>query len=436
MGFELDIMEAVSRRLGVKTKMVDVGWDQLVPALLRGDFDIAFNGLEPTEERKQVIKFTDPYYLFSQQITVRAGERRIARFEDLRGRRVGTLNASLAHSMLLADGKIKVVDYPGPVEVYKDLEIGRIEAGFMDVPMAVFYAGPNPRLDNVGRPVGEAFYSGGIRNDSPVFEAKMNQVFRDMRASGEMKTIYEKWGLWNDAQKKLSAPAAAPATAPAPMGLKKFIPLLAKGAAMTVAISILAMALAVVAGFGLCVGKLYGNRLVRFLAGAYIELVRGTPLLIQLYLIYYGLPNIGIELHPLVAAVLGIGLNYAACEAEIYRAGLLSIPKGQDEAARSIGMNGRQSLFHIVLPQAVRTILPPSTSDFIALFKDTSLVSVITVVELTKAYSQAATTTFRFLELGLLTAALYFIMSYPLALWSRRLEAKQRETFEGIRSWA
>ena len=153
--------------------------------------------------------------------------------------------------------------------------------------------------------------------------------------------------------------------------------------------------------------------------------MRGTPLLIQLYLLYYGLPNLGIQLNAFVAAVLGVGLNYAAYEAEIYRAGILSVPAGQGEAARSLGMTHSQSIRFIIVPQAIRTIFPPSTNDFIALFKDTSLVSIITVSELTRAYSQAATTTYRFLELGLMTAALYFLMSFPLSVISSRMEKRQ-----------
>ena len=123
-----------------------------------------------------------------------------------------------------------------------------------------------------------------------------------------------------------------------------------------------------------------------------------------------------------MAAILGMGINYAAYEAEIYRAGLLSIPKGQFEAAKSLGLTHAQTLRHVIVPQAIKIILPPSTNDFIALFKDTSLVSIITVFELTRAYNLSATTTYRFLELGLLTALLYFLMSFPLSLWSRKME--------------
>ena len=328
---------------------------------------------------------------------------------------------------MIDDGHIHVVDYPGPVEIYKDLEVGRIEAAFLDVPMAVFYAGPNPKLENTGSPVGENPYAGGLRKDSPILHKKINQALDELWKSGELKRIYKKWNIWTPSQNKLGQLLKTETnTTGDPVSLWKFMPLLFKGALTTIMISCLSMVLAMLVGFALCTGKLYGNAMIRFLSSAYIELFRGTPLLIQLYLIYYGLPNIGIELNAFVAAVLGIGLNYAAYEAEIYRAGLESVPKGQEEAARSIGMTWQQSLFNILLPQAIRTIIPPSTNDFIALFKDTSLVSIITVVELTKVYNQAATSSFRFLELGLITAALYFAMSYPLALWSRRLEKRRR----------
>ncbi len=432
IGFEIDIIEALARQLHVKPVLVQVQWDQIVPALQRGDFDMAFNGLEVTPDRQAIISFSHPYYLFSQQITVRHGDRRFSKFEDLRGHRVGTLSATLAQKMIAADPKIIDVPYPSPVETYKDLEIGRTDAVLLDVPIAAWYAGPNPKLENVGNPIGLGQYAGGIRKDSPELLKHMNEALGAILRSGELRKIYEKWHMWDENQLTLSSPAGSSGESMDPRlhhsGMTvslKYLPLLFKGAATTVVLSFCSMVLAVLLGFGLCLGKMYGSRGVKMGCSAYVEIIRGTPLLIQLYLLYYGLPNLGIQLNAFAAAVLGMGMNYAAYEAEIYRAGLLAVAKGQHEAARSLGMTGAQTLWYIVLPQATRTILPPSTNDFIALFKDTSLVSIITVTELTRAYNLAATTSYRFLELGLMTALLYFVMSYPLALWSRRLE-KQR----------
>lgn len=426
IGFEVEIMDAICRKLNVKPRMVIVPWDQLVPALMRGDFDVAFNGLENTKERLAAINFTIPYYFLSEQITVRNGETRFYKFEDLRGHRVGTLSSTLAQRIMEQDGKITVVPYPSPVEAYKDLEIGRIDAALQDYPIAVWYITPNPNLKNVGEPIGQGFYGGGLRKDSPILKEKLNKVIAEMINSGELERIYKKWNIWTPKQNELKKTASQLAKqTESKASLRKYMPLLLKGAAMTIFISVLAMFFAVLLGFCLCVGKLYGNIFIKTICSAYIEIIRGTPLLIQLYLLYYGLPNLGIQLNALVAAILGMSLNYAAYEAEIYRSGMMSVAKGQNEAALSLGMTRRQSILYIIVPQAVRTIVPPSTNDFIALFKDTSLVSIITVSELTRVYSQAATTTYRFLELGLLTAALYFMMSFPLSLLSGKMERKQ-----------
>jgi polar amino acid transport system substrate-binding protein len=207
---------------------------------------------------------------------------------------------------------------------------------------------------------------------------------------------------------------------------RTYLPRLLVGALVTVEISCLSMVLAVALGLFLALVRLYGVAPARWLATAYIELVRGTPLLIQLYLIYYGLPNLGIKLDAFAAAVLGLGLNYAAYEAENYRAGIQGIPRGQMEAAMALGMTRLMALRTIIVPQAVRLVIPPVTNDFIALFKDSSLVSVIAMVELTKVYGMLATTTYDYIGLGLMTAALYFALSYPASLYAGYLERKLR----------
>jgi polar amino acid transport system substrate-binding protein len=204
----------------------------------------------------------------------------------------------------------------------------------------------------------------------------------------------------------------------------KYLPLLLRGAVTTVELSILGMALAVILGLGVVLVRLYGITPLQWLAQAYVEVVRGTPLLIQLFLIYYGLPQIGIRLNPFLAGVLGLGLNYAASEAENYRAGIQAIPRGQTEAALALGMSRWQTLRHVILPQAFKLVIPPVTNDFIAMFKDSSIVSVITMVELTKVYGMLANSTYDYIGLGLMTAAIYFALSYPASLFANYLEKK------------
>jgi len=169
--------------------------------------------------------------------------------------------------------------------------------------------------------------------------------------------------------------------------------------------------------------RVYGGLPVRAVARLYIEVFRGTPVLLQLFVLYYGLASY-VNLGPMQAAILGLGLNYAAYEAEVYRGALLAIPRGQGEAARALGMNPLQTLWHVMIPQALRIALPPMTNDFVSLLKDSSLVSVITVIELTKRMTIAAVDLRGWLVPGLACAALYLVLSFPLSELARRLERR------------
>lgn len=231
--------------------------------------------------------------------------------------------------------------------------------------------------------------------------------------------------MWNETQGRIPEKKVSVLNVAVPNDEKRlwaYLPLLLKGAGMTVLLSVVSMALAVALGLALALMRLSGIPFLKTPAVIFIEVVRGTPVLLQLYIIYYGLPNVGINFDAFTAAVLGLGINYAAYEAEIYRAGIQSIPNGQTQAALSLGMTEPTIYRRILIPQAVKVALPPVTNDFIALFKDSSLVSIIAIVELTKTYNILAVSSMRFLELGLLTAALYLMMSIPLSILSTRLE--------------
>jgi polar amino acid transport system substrate-binding protein len=204
----------------------------------------------------------------------------------------------------------------------------------------------------------------------------------------------------------------------------RYLPLLLKGAATTMELSLVSMAIAVVLGLALALARLYGAAPVRVPAALYVEFIRGSPLLIQLFFIFYGLPALGIRLPPFAAAVLGLALNYGAYEAEVYRAGIQSIPHAQMEAALALGMTRWQALRHVIVPQALRVVLPPTTNDFIALLKDSSLVSVITMVELTRVYGQLAGMSYDYMGLGILTALIYVLIGLPFVRLSRWAEAR------------
>lgn len=426
IGFEVDLAEAIAKELGVKARQSQNAWDSLIPALVRGDFEIVLNGIEITPQRAARVLFSRPYYVYTQQLVVRKDETRIKGLEDLKGKRVGTLSGAVAQDILKGIGGVDVRIYSGQVEPYEDLALGRLDAVLLDLPIATYYAKPNPGLRFEGPPVGEGFYGIAIRKGDDGLKKAVDNAIDKLLRTGELKGIYERWGLWNPAQERLfqvhTGYVALEEAREAP--IYNFFPTLIKGAGITVFLSVVSMAMAIVLGLILTISRLYGPTPIGIVTTAYVELYRGTPLLIQLYILYYGLPNIGIALSPLTAAILGLGMNYAAYEAEIYRAGINAVPKGQMEAALSLGMTRSLAIKRIILPQAMRIVIPPVTNDFIALFKDSSLVSVIAMVELTKTYSILAATTLRFFELGLIAALLYFAMSYPLSLLARGLEKR------------
>lgn len=428
IGFECDLADALAARLGVRAQMVQNQWDQLVPALERGNFDIILNGLELTPENQQHIAMSRPYYAYTQQIVVRRETQGITEAANLKGKPVGVLSASAAERLLQAVGGIDLRHYPGNVESFRDLKAQRIEAVVLDLPIAQYYAQPDPTLKFSGDPFAPGYYAIGVRRDDAALLEALNTAIAGLSADHTLERIYRKYGLWNERQESLNDYRSEPVARKQPISTlrqwPRYLPLLLRGAVTTVELSVLGMGLAIVAGLGLVLVRLYAAAPLQWLAKAYIEIVRGTPLLIQLFLLYYGLPEVGLRLNAFGAAVLGLGLNYAASEAENYRAGIQAIPRGQSEAAVALGMGRWQTLRHVVLPQAVRVVIPPVTNDFIAMFKDSSLVSVITMVELTKVYGMLAMSTYDYIGLGLMTAGIYFALSYPASIFAGRLERK------------
>ncbi|MBI2982278.1 MAG: ABC transporter permease subunit [Deltaproteobacteria bacterium] len=433
LGFEVEIARAIAKELGVGDRQFQDDWDNLIPALQKGDFDLSLDGIEITPEREREVLFSRPFYIYTEQIVVRKDEGQIRQFEDLKGKRVGTLSASAAMGMLVRLGGVNLRVYKGQVEPYLDLALGRIDAVFLDLPIAQYYAGSNPELKFVGEPVGEGFYGIAMRKGEIELKREIDRVIEKLLQNGTLQGIYEAWGIWNRSQQKLFQWASSDAMTwekAREASTLRFVPVLLKGAGITIGLSCVAMLFAVLFGLFLTIVRVYLPGPLSRLATAYVEVYRGTPLLVQLYILYYGLPNIGISLGPIMAAILGLGMNYAAYESEIYRAGIAAIPRGQGEAAQALGMPQGLIVRRIILPQAIRITLPAVTNDFIALFKDSSIVSMIAMVELTKTYNILASTTFKYLELGLITALLYFGMSYPLSLLSRRLERRMGRTLK------
>jgi polar amino acid transport system substrate-binding protein len=451
VGFEVDLAEALSGELKRPIQFKQYNFENLVPGLLKGDFDFAMNGLEITAEREAQVRFSKPYYIYRQQLVVRTDEdrfRTLAEIKSTPGVTVGTMEATAAEQ-LLEERKVEKKSYASPLEAYQDLALGRVDAVLLDWPMAEYYARPDRRLKFAGRPFARGYYGIAFRPEDAETADQVDAALKRMLDSGELQRILSKWGLWDEAQLRLLAlhgliperwlppeKEEAEQNLVQNLGegwsLGRYLPLLLAGAVVTIELSLLSFALAVAVGLVVAVARMYGPSWLRATAVGYVEFFRGVPVLLLLFFLYFGLPTFSeafgwgpaLAVSPFAAAVLGLGLNYAAYEAEVYRAGIGAVSPGQWEAAAALGMSRLLTFRRIILPQALRTILPPMTSDFVALFKDTSIASAIALVELNKEYQILSKSSLKFLEIGLMTALLYLVMSVPLGYLSRRLEKR------------
>jgi polar amino acid transport system substrate-binding protein len=447
---DVELSGVIARSLGRAPRFIQVQFSSIDASVERGDFAIGLSGVEDTPARRAAHSVTVPYFEFREVLTVRVADRaRFRSLADLRGRRIGTLGATIAYDRLLAGrtaGGYELVTYDDDVHPYDDLASGRLDAVLLDHIIAARSLRHVAGLVIQPDPVATGRYVGVLAKRDASLRDRVDDAIRGAMRDGTLEAIFRRWNVWDENQPRLFAsvlsgtaatgataavPGAASAgstpTSPAAATLAQppaatsgslaravaYLPALLQASLITLGLSCLAMALAVAVGVGLASGRVYGGPLVR---GAFTVYV-------QLFVLYYGLSAV-VRLPAFAAALLGLGLNYAAYESEIYRSALEAVSRPQLEAARTLGLSEWLILRLVRGPQAFRLALAPMTNDFVALLKDSSLVSVITVVELTKQTSIFAANIGSWVVPGALCAALYLAMSLPLSRLARRLERR------------
>lgn len=440
VGFDVEVAGLLARGLGRTPRFVQILFSSIDGSVARGDADVGLSGLEDTPARRAAMAPTIPYYEFREVLSVRdADAARFRTLADLRGRRVATLGGTIAYEILLRaarDRGVVAVSYDDDVHPYGDLLLGRVDAVLLDNVLAARRRGTMHGFTVQPATVAIGHYVAVLALQQAPLRDAMNEILRRAMRDGTLERILRAWNVWNDDQPRLYArllagePVApvvgieAAAAAASPWeAVRVYLPSLLRASAVTIVLSSLAMALAVSLGVLIATGRVYGGRAARAVLAGYVELVRGTPVLLQLFVLYYGLAA-AVRLPAFAAALAGLGLNYAAYESEIYRGALEAVAAGQLEAARTLGLSEPQVLALVRAPQAFRLALAPMTNDFVALLKDSSLVSVLTVMELTKQTQIFATNLGSWVVPGALCAALYLAMSLPLAAVARRLELR------------
>ncbi len=398
-----------------------------------------------------MIRFTVPYFVYIQQLTVRAADRDTHRtLNDLKGARVAVLGGSASVQVLRnagwPDSLIKPFD--DSLKPYQALSDGRVEAVVAESIIAARYAPRIPGLVNQPDLFAQGNYAAALRRgpDDDDLVAAINRALEDMKADGTLARIYHHWNIYTVRQTQLAIvpPPDDPSIVPTsdsesptattndlawgPLSLS-----LVRGAGMTLLLTAVSMPLALFFGLILALMGLARQAWLRWPAVAYIQVMRGTPLLAQIYVVYFGLPQIGAALGTtwltwpaVVVGILCLSANYAAYEAEIHRAGLEAVPRGQREAARSLGMSEVTLFRVIILPQSFRIILPPVVNDLISMLKDSCLVSAIGVAELLFVASAAGKATFHYAQFLLIAALIYLVMSLAAARLGKTLENRLR----------
>jgi polar amino acid transport system substrate-binding protein len=446
IGFEVEFADYFAKKLQRTSVMVAGDWANLPqqlnkPADIGDGIDIVFNGYELRKDLCEQYAPTRAYYAYRLALMMRKDNASVQSWDDLKGKEVGVLGGTAAHDYLLknhADADIK--SNPDVANVIKLVQDRRMDATVQDGPPAVHFCKEYPELTSVPAPGKPGYYVIYYRKTDVELGKQLDAAIADGLRDGTFKRILQKYDLWNADQEELIAMLDQPwppsfddekaDTTPWPRLFRDLL----KAAGMTIFLAVTSFPIAMLIGLTVAVLRVYGPVWVKVPCVIYVEVLRGTPLLLQLFCIYYmipelfgrmGMPGAVSWLTPIAAGILGLAINYSAYEAENYRAGLLAVPAGQMEAALSLGMSPFHSVTRIVVPQAVRIVIPPVTNDFIALFKDTSACSIIFVVELTRKYNEL----FNFnrsliIELAVLTAAMYLMMSYPLSIVARRLERR------------
>lgn len=418
-GFDIDLMNAIGKAAGFNVQFQSLPFDGIIPALQARTVDAAISAITITEERAKTISFSRPYFKAGLAIAVGTNNTNITNFDSLKNKniavQIGTTGAEKARS--IPGAQIRTFD-SAPLAL-QELLNGNVDAVVNDAPVTL-YAIKTANLKGlkvVGQLLTEEFYGIATAQNSPNLKA-INQGLTTILQNGTYAQIYQKWF---DAQ-----PPQLPETSPvgtstsglaSPSVILNSLPILLQGALVTLQLTALSVFLGMIGGSLIGIARLSSSLPLRWITRAYIDFFRGTPLLVQIFMIYFGLPALVQEfgftftLNRLLAAVIALSLNSAAYIAEIVRAGIQSIDRGQTEAAKSLGMNPVQTMRLVIFPQAIRRMLPPLGNEFITLLKDTSLVAVIGFEELFRRGQLIVADNYRSFEIYTAVALIYLALT-------------------------
>lgn len=413
IGFDVDIAKYITNQLGYDLEIKDTDFSGIIPALQSGRADFAMAGMTPTEERKKNVDFSEIYYEAKNTIVTRKGSN-LKTPEDLSGKKVGVQLGSTQEKTAKEFKNVQLVALNKTGDLVQEVKARRIDAAVIEDTIARGFIANNPDLEfNTIPSSGEEAGSAIAFPKNSRLVADFNRVLAEMKQSGEIERLIKKW-FENQGKTE-------PATSSNVLPFAKItprIPFILQGILVTLQFTAISLFLGFIWGTILSLFKISSNKFLYWFGTVYTSIFRGTPLLLQIALVYYATPQLtGYNIPALLAGVITFTLNSGAYVSETIRAGILAIDKGQREAALSLGVPYRPMMTDIILPQAFKNILPALVNETIALLKDSSLVSVIGVTDLLRRAQIVGAEQYIYFEPLLFAGAIYYLMVMVLT-WS------------------
>lgn len=404
VGMDMSIAQKIADDIGVELVIRDMEFDSLIPALEANNIDMVVAGMTPTAERRKSVNFSDIYYQTFQNIMVRAGDEGIYDSVDsLEGKMVGVQTASLQEQLAEQIPNVELMQLGNINDLILALQTNRIEAIVMQGPNAVAHAENDNTLYTF-----EGDFELDEQDQGSAIAMRMGE---DSLAAAVNESLGEI--LEEDLIEEYLGTAGEYMAGTSGGFVGTYWSYFADGMYVTILISVISVLVGMVLGFFLSLMRLAKNVVIRFLASSYVEFVRGTPLLIQVMFIYFGV-GLFFNLPALTAGIIAVSLNSGAYICEIIRGGLNSVDSGQSEAARSLGMSKNQTMRYILFPQALKNIWPALGNEFITIIKESSIVSVIGVSELIFQTRIVRSASFRGILPLFITMLIYFFLTFTL----------------------
>ncbi|WP_240918878.1 amino acid ABC transporter substrate-binding protein/permease [Rhodococcus sp. 14C212] len=419
VGIDMDLIREIAEDQGFTVDIRPLGFDAALQAVQADQADGVIAGMSITDERKQVFDFSDPYFESGVQMAVLAGNDEVASYADLAGKRVavknGTEGAAFAESIKDEYG-FTTVYFADSASMYDEVRTGNSVAVFDDYPVLAYGIAQGNGLKTVTEKEAGASYGFAVnKGRNQELLTAFNAGLQNLQDNGRYDEIVESYLGEGAVQADNSIPGL----------LRSTWQLLLEGLWLTVVLSVVSIAIALVLGalFGLM--RVSRNIVLRGIGTTYVDVFRGTPLLVQAFFIYFGIPAAaGFQMSAFTAGIITLSLNAGAYMAEIVRGGILSVDKGQMEAARSLGIGYLPAMRKVVMPQAVRTMIPSYINQFVITLKDTSILSVIGIAELTQTGRIIIARNFQSFQMWLIIGVIYFVVIMALTKLSDRLEKR------------